>query len=90
METTKIYPIGDRVLVKIEKTETTTASGFIIPDTVAKDRPVKGVVEAVGTQAATVKAGDTVLFSVYGPDEVKLGEDRYFILKEDSILAIIK
>lgn len=90
METTKIYPIGDRVLIRIGKTETVTASGITISDTAPKERPVRGIVEAVGTQAGTVKVGDTVLFSVYGPDEIKIGEDRFYVMKEDTILAIIK
>ncbi len=38
----------------------------------------------------TVKAGDRVMFSKYGFDEITINDEDYFILKEDNILAIIK
>lgn len=100
METPKIIPMGDRVLVKIAPIELVTKSGIIIPDTAAKDRPIQGVVEAVaparfddklGVLVPSIfKVGDVVLFSKYGPDEVNMGEDKYYILKEENILAVIK
>ena len=37
-----------------------------------------------------MKVGDTVIFSKYSPDEVKIEGEEYFILKEENILAIIK
>ncbi|KKU81304.1 MAG: 10 kDa chaperonin [Parcubacteria group bacterium GW2011_GWA1_47_8] len=70
----KIVPLGDRVLVRVEKEVTKTKSGIIIPETVSKERPEEGVVVAVGagrtTEAGTVvaphvKVGDTVIFSKY-------------------------
>lgn len=91
METTqKIHPTFDKVVIKLAKANTTTASGFIIPETAAKDKPVQGVVESVGPQVSEVKPGDTVIFPKYGPDEFMLGEDRYYILKQENILAVIK
>lgn len=93
METQKIYPTEDRVLVKIPKVETATASGILIPETVSKERPIQGVVEAVGPgryDPMEIKVGDIVLFSKYGQDEVCFGEDTYYILKEENILAVIK
>lgn len=94
----KIIPKGDRVLVKITPEETTTKSGIIIPDTAAKDRPIQGVVEAVGPgrvsehghwMPVTVSVGDVVLFPKYGPEEIRFGNDTYYILKEENILAVI-
>lgn len=99
MEKTKIIPRGDRVLIKIAPAETVRESGIIIPDTVSKDMPVQGVVEAVGEGRSTdyghfihttINVGDVVLFSKYGPEEIKVGEDRYYLINEDKILAIIK
>lgn len=97
----KIVPLGDRVLVMgISELEgKKTASGIIIPETVDKERPERGKVIAVGegrrTESGTlipprVKAGDIVIFSKYGLDDVKEGGKHYFILKEESILAVIK
>ncbi len=95
----KIMPLGDRVLVKpkgednVEKTK----SGIYIPETVEKEKPEEGTVVAVGAGRfedgkrvpLSVKVGDTVMFSKYGYDEVKIDGAEYFILKEDSILAVI-
>lgn len=95
----KIIPLGDRILVRVAPGETKTKSGIIIPDTVGKERPEQGVVVEVGAGRTTdagvviapkVKIGETVLFSKYGPDEVKIDGEEYFILNESNILAIIK
>ena len=95
----KIVPLGDRVLVSIVAAETKTKSGIIIPDTASKERPEQGVVVAVGagrvtdegkTIAPKVKVGDTVIFSKYQLDEIKVDGEEYYILSESNILAIIK
>jgi len=95
----KITPLGDRVLVRTIEVETKTKSGIIIPDTVNKERPEEGVVVAVGSGRTTddgkiiapnVKVGDVVIFSKYGPDEIKLDGEEYYILSESNILAIVK
>jgi chaperonin GroES len=95
----KIIPLGDRVLVQPEALITKTKSGIIIPDTANKERAEQGVVVAVGagrttdegkTIAPKVKVGDTVLFTKYGPDEVKIDGEEYYILSESNILAVIK
>jgi chaperonin GroES len=72
----------------------------LIPETVSKERPEQGKVVAVGEGRwnedgdarvkMSVKIGDTVLFSKYGPDEVKIDGEEYYVLREDSILAVIK
>ncbi|MGB4076178.1 MAG: co-chaperone GroES [Minisyncoccia bacterium] len=93
-----IEPLSDRVVVKpIEKDEKVSASGIIIPDTVDKEKPAKGKVIAVGPGKydedtlipMQVKVGQTVLFSKYGYDEVKVDGENYYILSESQILAII-
>jgi len=96
----KVRPIGDRVLVRPESPEEKKFSfGIIIPDTVSKEKPEQGVVITTGEGKydengklipMRVKAGDTVLFSKYGYDEVKIDDVEYFIIREDNILAIIK
>ena len=97
--TCKIKPLADRVVVSpLDGKDTTTASGIIIPDTVSKEKPEQGLVIAVGEGRLTddgkrvpieVKVGDTVLFSKYGPDEVTVDGEEYYVLGESSILAII-
>jgi len=99
-----ITPIYDHILLEPIKDEKTTASGIIIPDTAAEEHPQKAKVIAVGPGkindkgervAMSVKAGDTVIFKKYGPDEFKTRdawgkEVEYLIAKEEDILAIIK
>lgn len=97
----KIIPLGDRILVKPLSPDEgkKTKSGIIIPETVDKEKPEQGKVIAVGEGRKTdegkvipvsVKTGDRVLFSKYGPDEVKIDGEEYFILSESSILAVIR
>lgn len=96
----KIMPLGDRIILKpfTEEETTTTASGIIIPDTVSKEKPEQGRVVAVGEGKMTeggkriplsVKVGDKVVFSRYGYDEIKIGGEEYYVLKEENILAVI-
>ncbi len=94
-----VIPLGDRVLVKPLTEDKRTESGIIIPDTVNKERPEKGRVVSVGEGKMTddgrlikpkVKAGDIVLFSKYGHDEIKIEDEDYLIVSESNILAIIK
>ena len=95
----KIIPLGDRVLVRALEAVTKTKSGIIIPDTANKERPEQGTVVAVGEGRTTdegkviaphVKIGDEILFSKYGPDEIKIDDEEYFILSESNILAILR
>lgn len=93
-----IQPLGDRVVVKPSPRDEVTASGILIPDTAKQDKPEQGTVVAVGNGRydgddlvpMTVAVGDTVLFSKYGYDEVKIEGETYFILSESNVLAIIK
>ncbi|MGH9021231.1 MAG: co-chaperone GroES, partial [Acidimicrobiales bacterium] len=43
----KLNPLEDRIVVRPNTAEATTASGLVIPDT-AKEKPVEGEVVAVG------------------------------------------
>ena len=93
MAKTKIIPLGDRVLVNPEALEDSkTASGIIIPDTVSKEKPRQGSVVAVGEleDVKNVEVGDTVLFSDYGYDEVKVDDKEYYIIQSKNLLAVIK
>lgn len=95
-----IQPLGDRILIKPfldSDVEKKNDFGIIIPETVSKESPEKGKVIAVGEGRydngkivpMKVKVGDTVIFSKYGFDEVKVDGSELYILKEDSVLAII-
>ncbi|NCO28732.1 MAG: co-chaperone GroES [Caldiserica bacterium CG02_land_8_20_14_3_00_36_38] len=94
----EIVPIYDHLVVKLEEEEEKTKSGIVLPDT-AKEKPQKGKVIAVGSgrildngQKVTpeVHVGDTVVFSKYSGTELKLDGEKYLILTESDVLAILK
>ena len=87
-----IKPLADRVLINPAKAEEKTVAGIIIPDT-AKEKPLKGEVVAVGEgtkdEKMVVKAGDTVLFGKYAGTEIEVGEEKYLIMRQSDVLAIL-
>jgi chaperonin GroES len=94
----KIRPLQDRVIVRRVKEEEKTKGGLFIPDT-AKEKPVEGMVLAVGNgkiledgtvRKLDVKVGDRVLFGKYSGNEVKVEGEDHLILREDDILGVIE
>ena len=95
-----LRPIGDRVLVKPLSKEEVTKSGIVLPDS-AQQKPQEGTVLALGSgkfvdgklvsfKEMGVEVGDVVMFTKYGPTEVKVeGEDLY-ILDSGDILGIVE
>jgi len=96
-----IKPLGDRVLIEPlsdEDKAKQSKGGILIPDTADKEKPMEGKVIAVGEgkrlengtlQPLSVKVGDRILFSKYGPTEIKIDDKEYLIAKEEDILGII-
>ena len=94
----KIRPLQDRVLIKRVAEEEKTKGGIIIPDT-AKEKPMEGLVVAVGPGAIDkdgrrrepeVKKGDRILFAKYSGTDVKLDGEDHLIMREDDILAVLE
>lgn len=94
-----IKPLEDRVLIEPISEEQKTKAGIVLPDTTEKEKPEQGKVVAVGQGRIdasgkripmNVKKGDIVLFTKYGPNEIKINNKEYLIAKEEDILAIIK
>ncbi len=94
-----LKPLNDHVIVKPLSLETKSEGGIIIPDTVNKEKPEQGEVIAVGPgkrndkgelNAMSVKVGDKVVFTKYSPNEVKINNEKYLVLSESDILAIIE
>lgn len=87
-----IQPLADRVLIKAAPAEEKTAGGIIIPDT-AKEKPLQGKVLAVGKgtkdEEMVLKAGDTVLYGKYAGTEVELDGEKYLIMRQNDVLAIL-
>jgi chaperonin GroES len=94
----KLQPLGDRIVARREVSEQTTAGGIVLPDS-AREKPSRGVVISVGEgrllkdgtrSSLQVKPGDKILFTTYGPDEIKLGEEELLLMREEDVLAIIE
>ncbi|MGY0399693.1 MAG: co-chaperone GroES [Ostreibacterium sp.] len=92
-----LRPLHDRVIIKREDEETTSAGGIVLPGS-ATEKPSRGVIIAAGsgkildngsTAPMAVKIGDTVLFGKYSGTEVKSGEETLIVMREDEIMAVI-
>ncbi|MBI1176355.1 co-chaperone GroES [bacterium] len=92
-----VKPLGDRVLVEPAEEKEVKKGGIIIPDS-AKEKPMEGIIVALGTGKTDdngkkvefeVKKGDRVLISKYGGTEIKIDGKEMKILNSDDILAVI-
>lgn len=95
----KIKPLSDHILIEPMKKEEKTKTGILLPETAEKERPEQGRVIAVGPgrKASSgkiipleVRPGNNVLFTKYGPSEIKVEDKEYLIAKEEDVLAIIE
>jgi len=93
----KIRPLNDRILVKRVEPEQKAKGGLIIPDT-AKEKPLEGLVIAVGVGrlndagervASEVKAGDRVLVGKYTGTEIRIEDVEHVMVREEEILGIV-
>ena len=95
-----LKPLGDRVVVQpAEKGgEKKLASGIIIPETVDKEKLLKGEIVAVGPGRRNddgkhipieVKPGDTVFFKKPWDEPIKLDSIEYYVLSESDIIGIL-
>ncbi len=94
----KIKPLYDRVVVKKIEMEQKTPGGIILPDT-AKEESQVGEVIAVGEGKLLedgkllplkVKVGQKVLYSKYAGSEVEIDGEKYLVMREEDILAIVE
>lgn len=93
----KLTPLGDKVLVRPLKAEEVTKSGIVLPDT-AQEKPSEGEILAIGSgkyidgqlKPLDVKVGDRVMYTKYGPTEVKLDGEELYILSESDILGVVQ
>ena len=95
----EIKPLSDHVLIETIKEEEKTKSGILLPDTIEIEKPEQGKIIAVGNGKKDdsgkiipleVKVGDRVIFTKYGPTEIKVDGKEYLIAKEEDILAVIE
>ena len=87
-----IKPLADRVLVLPAPAEE-KVGGIIIPDT-AKEKPLHGVIKAVGKgtkdEEMILKEGDEVLYGKYSGTEIELEGTKYLLMRQSDVLAVIE
>ena len=93
-----LQPLDDRIVVRTDEGEATTASGLVIPDT-AKEKPQQGEVLAVGPGRRSeqtgeiiplgIAVGDTVVYSKYGGTEITVDGEELLILTSRDVLALV-
>ena len=87
-----VKPLADRVLILPAPAEEKTIGGIIIPDS-AKEKPLKGSVVAVGCgtkdEEMVLKVDDTALYGKYAGTEIELDGEKYIIMRQSDVLAII-
>jgi len=94
----KLQPLEDRIVVRPDVAESTTASGLVIPDS-AKEQPQQGEVIAAGPGRRSettgelipsgVKTGDSVVYSKYGGTEITIDGEDLLILSSRDVLAVV-
>ena len=93
----KLVPLSDRVVLKQLEAETTTKSGIVLPGQ-DKEKPQQAEVIAVGPGGVVdgkeivmnVKVGQKVIYSKYAGTEVKLGEEKFTVVRQNDILAVVE
>lgn len=87
-----VKPLADRVLILPMAAEEKTIGGIIIPDT-AKEKPLQGKVVAVGNgtkdEEMVIAVGDQVLYGKYAGTELELDGEKYLIMRQSDVLAIL-
>ena len=93
----RLVPLGDRVVLKQLVAEETTKSGIVLPGQ-AKEKPQQAEVIAVGPGGVVdgkevtmqVKVGDKVIYSKYSGTEVEVEDEKFVVVKQNDILAVIE
>lgn len=96
--TTKLLPLGNRVLVCRLEAETKLKGGIVLPDS-AKKKQEQAKVIAIGTGKKDnngnlipipVKVGDIILMEKYSGQEITIENEEFVVIKADDIIAIIE
>ena len=93
----KLVPLGDKIVLKQLEAEETTKSGIILASK-SQEKPQEAEVIAVGPGGVVdgkevvmqVKVGDKVIYSKYAGTDVELEGEKYIIVKQNDILAIVE
>lgn len=92
-----LKPLGDRVIIKQDEAEETTASGLILTSN-SKEKPQRGTVLAVGEGKLVdgklvpvpVKVGDVVIYGKYSGQDITVDGEELVIMKGDDLYAVVE
>ena len=92
-----IKPLLDKVVLKLDEAEQTTASGIVL-STAAQEKPQYANVIAVGPGGMVegkeigmqVKVGDKVLYSKYAGSDFKIDGEELTVLRQSDVLAVVE
>lgn len=94
----QIRPLSDRIVVEPKELEVKTKGGIYIPDTADKDKPIEGIIIAIGNgkyidgkmQPLQVKVGDNILFGKYSGTSVKFDGKEYLVMREEDVMGVLE
>ena len=84
-----IEPLGEMVLIELEKAAEKTASGLMLAEA-DREKMNVGTVVAAGPDSENVKAGDKVVYKKYAGTEITWGETDFLLLKSEDLQAKVK
>lgn len=93
----KVTPLYDRILVKRVESAKVTKGGIIIPE-IAKERPLEGVVAAIGKGKrldngiileSDLQIGDRIFFGKYAGFEMSIDDEEYIMMRDCDVLCKI-
>ncbi len=86
-----IKPLGERVLIKIAKAETKTASGLYIPDTASQEKTQEGEVVSLGekVEESSLKVGVRVVYDKYAGNSLKVDDEEFLVVKAEDVIAVL-
>jgi len=96
--TPRIRPLSDRIVVEPKEIESMSAGGIVIPDTADKDKPMQGIVIAIGSgkyvdgkiHPLQVKVGDKILFGKYSGTNFKFSSKDYLVMREEDVMGVLE
>ncbi len=83
----KLNPLHDMVVALKEQPMEQTKSGILLGE--AKETPAYALVESIGPNVKTIKAGDKIVYKQYSTTEIKLDNQDYILVKEEDVLATL-
>ncbi len=91
MKKETIKPLGENILVKLDKKESKTKGGIYLPENANQEEPQEGKVVAVGTsEEIKVKKNQRIIFAKFSGTEISRNKEEFKIIKNEDILAVIE